>query len=84
MKVLHIILSKINSRRRRIIYISLLNVIILLFGGYVWNNQPLYTGEDITELSHIQWFWEIIGGRTVDEELDSTLFINVSYDKQLV
>ena len=83
MKYLSNILSKINSRRRRIIYISLLNVIILSFGGYLWNNQPLYTGEDITELSHIQWFWEVFGGRTVDEELDSTLFINVSYDKQL-
>lgn len=84
MELRYNILSKINSRRRRIIYISLLNVIILLFGGYLWNNLPLYTGEDITELSHIQWFWEVIGGRTVDEELDSTLFINVSYDKQLV
>ena len=84
MEFRHNILPKINSRRRRIIYISLLNVIILLFGGYLWNNLPLYTGENITELSHIQWFWEVIGGRTVDEELDSTLFINVSYDKQLV
>ena len=83
MKYLSNILSKINSRRRNIIFISLLNVIILSFGGYLWNNQPLYTGEDITELSHIQWFWEVVGGRTVDEELDSTLFINVSYDKQL-
>lgn len=84
MKFLSSILSKITSRRRKIIYISLLNVIILSFGGYLWNNQPLYTGEDIAELSHIQWFWEVIGGRTVEEELDSALFINVSYDKQLV
>lgn len=77
------ILSKINSRRRKIIYISLLNVIVLSFGGYLWNNQPLYTGEDITELSHIQWVWEVFGGRTVDEDLENTFFINVSYDKQL-
>ena len=56
----------------------------LTFCSYVWNNLPLYTGEDITQLSHIQWFWEVVGGRTVDEELDSALFINVSYDKQLV
>lgn len=55
-----------------------------MFGNYLWNNQPLYTGEDITEFSHIQWFWEVLGGRTIDEELDSALFINVSYDKQLV
>lgn len=55
-----------------------------MFGNYLWNNQPLYTGEDITEYSHIQWFWEVLGGRTIDEELDSALFINVSYDKQLV
>ena len=76
--------SYIDTRRRKIIYVSILNVIILMFGNYLWNNQPLYTGEDITEFSHIQWFWEVLGGRTIDEELDSALFINVSYDKQLV
>lgn len=76
--------SYIDTRRRKIIYVSILNVIILMFGNYLWNNQPLYTGEDITEYSHIQWFWEVLGGRTIDEELDSALFINVSYDKQLV
>ena len=83
MRFLSNVVSKLNSRRRKIIYISLLNVIVLSFGDYLWNNQPLYTGEDITELSHIQWLWEVMGGRTVDEELDSALFINVSYDKQL-
>ena len=74
----------ITPRRRKIVYVSILNVIVLTFCSYVWNNLPLYTGEDITELSHVQWLWEIVGGRTVDEELDSALFINVSYDKQLV
>lgn len=73
----------ISRRRKKIIFVSLLNVIILMFGGYMWNNQPLYTGEDITEYSHIQWIWEVLGGKSVDEELDSALFINVSYDKQL-
>lgn len=74
----------ITPRRRKIVSVSILNVMFLTFCSYVWNNLPLYTGEDITQLSHIQWFWEVVGGRTVDEELDSALFINVSYDKQLV
>ena len=83
MKLLNKITQHLDSRRRIILYFSLANVFILLLGGYLWNNQPLYTGENITVLSHIQWFWEVLGGRTVDEELDGTLFINVSYDKQL-
>ena len=82
-KSLSVIYKYVDSRRRRIIYISILNVVVLTFVGYLWNNQPLYTGEYITELSHIQWLWEVIGGQTVDEELDGALFINVSYDKQL-
>ena len=72
-----------TNRNRNILIFALLNTIFLTIGNYILNNQPLYTGEDITELSHIQWIWEVIGGRTVDEELDSALFINVSYDKQL-
>ena len=83
MKLPNKISPHIDYRRKKIIYFSLTNVLILMFGSYLWNNQPLFTGENITLLSHIQWFWEVLGGRTIDEELDSALFINVSYDKQL-
>ena len=69
--------------RKTPILVSVGNVIALLVLTYVLNNQPLFTGEN---LNMFAWA-ELLKNKTgLSEKTDykDALFINVSYDKQLI
>ena len=68
---------------RRVLLISLCNAILLLFLSYFLNNQPLFTGEDLNQYAWMEYIKKKVG---LSESVDykDAIFINVSYDKQLV
>lgn len=71
------------KHKKRAILFSLCNVVILLVLSYFLNNQPLFTGENLDQYAWMEWFKDKMG--IPDEENNNdALFVNVSYDKQLV
>ena len=73
----------VKGLKGKYILISLCNTIILLLLTYVLNNQPLFTGEDLNQYAWMELFK---GKAGLSEHIDykDALFINVTYDKQLV
>lgn len=73
----------IVKHKKRAILFSLCNVVILLVLSYFLNNQPLFTGENLDHYAWMEWFKDKIGFSDEDNN-NNALFVNVSYDKQLV
>lgn len=72
------------KQRKTALIISLCNVIVLLFLGYILNNQAIFTGEDLNKYAWMEWIKNKCGlSRDVEEKKDA-LFVNVAYDKQLI
>ena len=71
------------KHKKRAILFSLCNVVILLVLSYFLNNQPLFTGENLDHYAWMEWFKDKIGISDEDNN-NNALFVNVSYDKQLV
>ena len=71
------------SKAGKPILVSFLNVFVLLIFSYVLNNQPLFTGEDLNQYAWMEFLKNKIG---LSEQVDysDALFVNVSYDKQLI
>lgn len=71
------------SKAGKPILVSLLNVFVLLIFSYVLNNQPLFTGEDLNQYAWMEFLKNKMG---LSEQVDysDALFVNVSYDKQLI
>ena len=65
------------------ILVSIGNVIALLIMTYVLNNQPLFTGEKLNMFAWAELLKNKIGLSEKNDYKDA-LFINVSYDKQLI
>ena len=72
-----------QSKAGKPILVSFLNVFVLLIFSYVLNNQPLFTGEDLNQYAWMEFLKNKMG---LSEQVDysDSLFINVSYDKQLI
>lgn len=73
----------IVKHKKFAILFSLCNVVIMLVLSYFLNNQPLFTGEDLDQYAWMEWLkdkW----GISDEGNNDDALFVNVSYDKQLV
>lgn len=71
------------SKAGKPILVSFLNVFVLLIFSYVLNNQPLFTGEDLNQYAWMEFLKNKMG---LSEQVDysDALFVNVSYDKQLI
>lgn len=69
--------------KKRAILFSLCNVVVLLALSYFLNNQPLFTGEDLDQYAWMEWIKDKL---EITPEVDThdAIFINISYDKQLV
>lgn len=65
------------------ILISTVISIILLFIGYFSNNQPIFTGENIQSLAVMESLNKFVGFHN-ESKNDSVVYINTSFDKQLV
>lgn len=76
-------LKKCIRKRKRPILFSLFNTIMILVLSYVMNNQPVFTGENLKVFFWSQAIKEYFLGNYIDKDLDSSIFINVSYDKSL-
>ena len=68
------------SHRSKIILVSIVNVIILMFLTYFLNNQPLFTGENLFQYSWVEYFKGFLGMNQSELKKDA-VFINVGYDK---
>ena len=71
------------SHRSKIILVSIVNVIILMFLTYFLNNQPLFTGENLFQYSWVEYFKGFLGINQSELKKDA-VFINVGYDKKLI
>lgn len=81
MKALRRVIQKNGLRRRDLLYSA-----VIAFGlsilSYLFNNQPLFTGEDLEQYAWMEWVKDKLP--TKQEDTIQPLYINVSYDKQLV
>ena len=77
-KLLHFIKAK-----SRITIKALLSGLIVLIVSYEMSNLPLFTGENMTTFSVLQWVKEFFTSYSVDSDLDDAVFINTSHDKML-
>jgi len=68
---------------KRVVIISVVNVILLLFLSYIMNNQPLFTGEDLNQYAWMELLKEKLG-LSGQQDYEDALFVNVAYDKQLI
>ena len=71
-------------KRKKALIISFFNVIVLLFLGYLLNNQAIFTGEDLNKYAWMEWIKESLGISEKIREKEDALFVNVAYDKQLI
>ena len=71
------------SHRSKIILVSIVNVILLMFLTYFLNNQPLFTGENLFQYSWVEYFKGLLGINQSEVKKDA-VFINVGYDKKLI
>ena len=76
------VVEKVKQKKIALLF-SLCNVVILLTLSYFLNNQPLFTGEDLDQYAWMEWIKNKLG-ISPDVDSNEALFINVSYDKQLV
>lgn len=67
-------------RNKNVFFFSIAIAIGLSFVDYWWNNQPLFTGEKLETLAWIDWVKQ---KKDYDKDIQP-LYVNVSYDKQLV
>ena len=76
-------MANIVKHNKRAILFSLCNAAILLVLSYFLNNQPLFTGENLDQYAWMEWGKDKLG---VSDEGNNknALFVNVSYDKQLI
>ena len=72
------------KQRRTTLIVSLCNAIVLLFLGYILNNQAIFTGEDLNKYAWMEWIKNKCGLSKDVEEKKDALFVNVAYDKQLI
>lgn len=72
------------KQRKKVILISLCNVVVLLFLGYLINNQAIFTGEDLNKYAWMEWIKDKCGLSKEIKEKKDVLFVNVAYDKQLI
>lgn len=70
------------KRNKTAMLVSICNVLILMAINYIMNNQPLFTGENLSHYAWMEWVKELIGTSDQEQRKDA-LFINVAYDKQL-
>ena len=64
------------KQRKTALIVSLCNVIVLLFLGYILNNQAIFTGEELNKYAWMEWFKNKCGlSKDVEEEKDA-LFVN--------
>lgn len=71
-------------KRKKAIVISLCNVIVLLLLTYLFNNQSIFTGEDLNQYAWMEWIKDKMGlSKEIGEKKDA-IFVNVAYDKQLI
>ena len=72
-------------KHRKIAFIiSLCNVVVLLFLSYFLNNQPVFTGEDLNKYAWMEWIKDKCNLSKVYDKSNDALFVNVTYDKQLI
>lgn len=86
---------KDNINKYSRVILSVLSAFVLLVGGYVGDNLSLFTREDLTVYSSLQFVknWlcyslsteehPIVANPLVRQYMDSALFVNVGYDRQL-
>lgn len=72
------------KQRKTALIVSLCNVIVLLFLGYILNNQAIFTGEDLNKYAWMEWIKKECGLSKDVEEKKDAVFVNVAYDKQLI
>ncbi len=71
------------KQKRYALFISLFNVLLLSIFAYILNNQTVFTGEDLNQFAWMELLKNKFGiGKTVGK--DDVLFVNISYDKQLI
>lgn len=63
--------------------LSIINVVLLMFLTYIWDNQPLFTGESLLQYSWMEYIKGALGIRQMHPTGDA-VFINVGYDKKLI
>lgn len=80
-KVSHVFLWFL--KRKKNILLSVANVVLLMFLTYVWNNQPLFTGESLLQYSWVEYIKGALGIKQM-HATDDAVFVNVGYDKKLV
>jgi len=77
-------LKQFVKQRETPFIVSLCNVIVLLFLGYILNNQTIFTGEDLNKYAWMELIKERLGLSEGIEKSNEAVFVNVAYDKQLI
>jgi len=72
------------KQRNTALIVSLCNVIVLLFLGYILNNQAIFTREDLNKYAWMELIKERLGLSKGVEKSNEAVFVNVAYDKQLI
>lgn len=72
-----------TKRNKVALLVSVCNVLVLMVINYFVNNQPLFTGENLTHYAWMELLKEQIGTSNHKQRKDA-LFVNVGYDNQLV
>lgn len=70
--------------KKKALWISFFNAILLTALVYILNNQALFTGENLDYFTWIQWLKDKVSNEKNDLIDDKTFYINVGYDKELV
>lgn len=87
MKFINKIFVRLRSfarRKRKALWISLFNAVLLTLLVYILNNQALFTGENLDYFTWIQWLKDKVSDEKNGLADDNTFYVNVSYDKKLV
>lgn len=76
-------LQDVIKNNKRNIIVSFIVSIFLLFAGYYGNNMPLFTGESLVSLAIMETINQCLGVGQ-EEDCDSVIYINTSFDKSLI
>lgn len=68
-------------RKRKVIIVSLINAVFLVFATYFINNWSILTGENLKLYAGLEFIKDIVSEKASAN--DSVFLVNVSYDKQL-